>query len=207
MTPSMYIFPTGIGAWSAFTTASLLCLVLAWRATVCCTEGHWNTAAAYASVFSISLSLLLLYLDLPFWAAGQLLLSSVTAAVILLCSAKRQSNENLSQNITPQQKLKATLVAAAFLCLNCAAIIANTSLSEMPLANGDSPLIFPQTDYAFRLNSYDALENLSALFLRICLNYPYLVIILAISTSAIMTTSLAFNFKKKAMLKTDSGDN
>ncbi len=207
MTPSMYIFPTGIGAWSAFTTASVLCLVLAWRASVCCTKRHWNVAAAYASAFSISLSLLFLCLDLPFWAAGQILFSSVSTALILLCAAKEQSNESLPQNIAPQQKLKATIVAAAFLCLNCVTIIASASLSERPLANGDSTLIFPQTDYAFRLNSYDALENLFTLALRICLNYPYLVIILTIFLSALIATSLMVNFKTSTTLKTDNGDN
>lgn len=196
MMPGMYIFPTGFGAWSAFVAASILCLVSAWRACVCCTEKAWTGATAYASIFSISLGLLFLCLDLPFWAAGQLLLFSVPTITILLCSAiKAQQNFSTPKSVNFKRKLKAAIAAALFFCFNSIAISLSVSLSEMPLSIRNNTLIFPQTEYAFWSGNYDALDNLAALILRICLHYPYLAAILTISTSTMIIVALTFKAK------------
>ncbi len=202
--PGIYIFPVGFGAWSAFAAASILCLVSAWRACVCCTEKSLTTAAAYASAFSILLSLLFLCLDLPFWAAGQLLLSSIPIITILLCSAiKAQQKESILKSVNFKRKLKAAIAAVIFFCLNGIAIYLSVPLSEMPLNICNNIVIFPQTEYTFQLGSYDSLDNLAALILRICLHYPYLASILLISISTIIIIALKLNSKPNQVFKTE----
>lgn len=201
--PSMYIFPVGIDAWLAFAAATILCLASAGRAAISCTKGSLSTAAAYASAFMLSLSLLFLCLDLPLLAAGQLLQSSITA-IILLYSAKIADKDESNQKPTlPQRKIKATVTAATFLFLNGTAIWLSTPLFEAQLHNSGNTLIFSQTDYAFRLESYEALENISALTLRILLHYPYLTSIVFLAVSILSLMALMLSSKQLSKTETE----
>lgn len=190
---SMYIFPTGLGAWTLFTITIAICLFSALKAINLDTLERPLPAATATSICIFSLSFLFICLDLPILAAAQFFLVACPASLILICAAKISYHSptfHIDTNAKRKRHKIAAALAGIFFFLNVGAVLMSPQVFEQQFTSSKIKVVFANTEYAFIWGDYASLENLTALALSIYQCYPYLAALLLVSISTMIISAL-----------------